>query len=460
MPIACSSTRHAVRVAVFLTCAASLHAAQAAQFDYEASLSGGHSDNIRRSSTDEEDENIAAAGLRFSLDQRGPKLRADAVGNLSYFEYLDNTFDSELLADFSGNAVFAFVPQRFEWIVSDNYGQALADPFAPPTPDNREDINFLSTGPDVTLGLGSRSKVHLGARYSLVTYEDRPLDFDTVSAEAGLVRMLSPASNVSVNVRAAQTTYDDSALDADYDQSEAFVRYDVKGARTQLSLDLGYTEVDRDAATDSEGGLLLRFNATRRLSPASTATLTAGREFSNSGTAFAGMQSTGGVSLDAAPGLQTAQPFTSDYVTLGWNFSRNRTTFSLLASWNDQSYDDVDGAQPSAAVTASDQTLTTAGVQLSRELSPRTSLSLHALYTQADFQQADSDYSDMNGGLVYSWRLSRNVSLRATYDHFNRSSDSPAGDSKENRYWLSLVYGRGTPRSTLAGPEFAVDTGS
>lgn len=422
----------------------------AADFAYEATLGLGHSDNIGRTESNEQEEDIASAGLRFSLDRQSSRLQANAVGNVAYAEYLDNTYDSEVLGNFAGNARVALVPQRFEWVISDNFGQTLADPFSPTTPDNRENINYFSTGPEVTLAFGSRMRLRLGGRYSLATYEDSPLDFDTKSGDAALIRTLSAASNLSLNVRAAQTTYDERALNADYDQREAFVRYDVAGARTRISLDAGYTEVDRDAAADSEDGLLLRLDATRRLSPSSTAVLTAGREFSNSGSAFAGLQGVGGVGLEAVGGQQTAQPFVNDYITLGWNFSRQRTSFGVYGAWSDQSYD---------ATPALDQTLTSLGGQFRRELSPQTSLGLHAVYSRGEFQLPNSDYDDMNAGLTFGWRLSRSVSLNATYDHFKRSSDRPDGDSAENRYWLTLAYGRGTPRSSLAGMQYAPDAG-
>lgn len=425
--------------------------AAGADFAYDANLGLGHSDNIRRTSANEEDENIAAAGLNFSLGQTSQRLQADAIGSFSYAEYLDNTYDSELLGNFAGNARFKFVPQRFEWVATDNFGQVLSDPFAPPTPDNREDINYFSTGPDVTLAFGSRSRLRLGGRYSLVTYQDTPLDFDTVSGDAAWVRMLSSASNISLNVRTARTEYDQAALNGDYDQSEAFVSYDLTGARTRLAVDVGYSVLDRDAATRTEDGLLLRLNASRRLSASSTATLTAGHEFSNSGSTFAGMQEVGNIGLDTTPGRQTAQPFVSDSVALGWNFARNRTSFGLFASWTDQSYEDN---------AALDQTLTGFDAQLRRELSSNTSVMFHAQYSKAEFQQQNADYDDLNAGCVFAWGLSRNVSLQVAYDHLRRSSDVPTGDSAENRFWLSIGYGRGTPRTALVGPQFDASGGS
>lgn len=430
--------------------------ASASDLAYQLEGGIGHSDNISRLPANEQDDTIAKAGVQFSFDQTSKRLQADLVGDLAYFEYLDDTYDSEVLGNFMGNARIGLVPDRFEWVISDNYGQVLSDPFAPVTPDNRENINYFTTGPDLILAFGSRNRLTMGARYANTVYEDSPFDSQGYSGQLGFAHLLSAASSLSLNVHAQQVDYDEDLQDAngdpvnpDYNQSEAFVTYAVSGARTHLSLDLGYTQLDRDADAEKEDGALARLNVSRRVSPASTATLTAGHEFQNSAGAFASVQGGGGSSgLGAVPGRQTAQPFTSDYVTLGWNFSRVRTGFSLNASFNKQTYEDA---------SFLDQKVTLLSAQLSRALSQRSTLSLHGAYSQGDFQQPDSDYKDTNVGLGLNWRLSRAWSLNATYDYFHRSTDAALGGYDENRYWLSVMYGRGTPRSTPLAPAFSVD---
>lgn len=419
----------------------------AAEFAYNASLSAGRSDNVGLTADNEQEEDIAAAGLRFSLAQSSARLEVDAVGDLAYVEYLDDTYDSDLLGSFAGNARFRFVPERFEWMISDNFGQVLTDPFTPPTPGNRENVNYLTTGPDATLALGSQSRLRLSGRYSLGTYEYSPLDFDTLGGGVTLERDLSSASAVSLHVTAARTEYDEATLDADYDQNDAFVRYQVTGARTSLGLDAGYTVLDRDTADDKEDGLLLRMDVVRRVSSASTISLAGGREFSNSGVAFAGMQTIGGVGQGTASGRQTAQPFLNDSAHLGWNFARQRTAFGLFASWSEQSYEDDNTL---------DQTLTGGGGRFSRELSPRTSLGLQAQYSQVDYQ-VGADYDDLYADVNFSWQLSQHMSLTATYGYYERMGDLPGSDAKENRYLLSISYGQGTPRDVLAGPQTPVD---
>lgn len=422
--------------------------AGAANLAYELEAGVGRSDNIARTATNEIEEDIATAGLQFSLDHVTPRLEADLIGDFAYYDYLDDTYDSEVLGNFTGNATFNVIRDRLQWVVADNFGQVLTDPFEPATPDNREQINYFTTGPNIVMGFGSQTRLRLGARYSITTYEDSPFDSDSVLGEIELSRMLSSASSLGLSARAQQVEYDEAALDADYDQSEAFLRYHAEGVRTVLTVDAGYTEIDQEAADDSQSGLLLRLDVTRRLSASSTLALGLGREFSSSGAAFASTQAVTGVGLGATPGRQTVDPFTNEYVTLGWSYERNRTGFDLFGSWNDQSYE----SDP-----LFDQSLSTLSGSIYRDFSTRLRVQLGASYAEADFEEPNSNYEEISANATVSWRLSRSLSIGLTYDHFDRTSDIPDGGYKENRYWLSLTYGSGQPRARVRTPDFAID---
>ena len=429
--------------------ALALGSACAAELEYRASLGAGHSDNIRRTETNEVSEDIATAGLQFSADQRTAKLQADVVGDLAYYDYRNHTYDSEVVGNALADIRYSFVPQRFDWVLTDNFGQVLDDPFAPPTPDNRENINYFATGPDLTMAFGSQTRLRLSGRYALTTYETSPLDSDSALAELALIRLLSGVSSVSLHARAQQVRYDEASLNGDYDQGEAFVRYEAEGARTRLSADLGYTELKLDAGDQKIDGPLVRLNIQRRLSSASVLTFDGGSEFTNSGSAFAETQGIGGIGLGSAPGRQTVQPFTLDHAALTWDFQRNRTGFSLFGAWEKHSYDED---------PILDQTTTTFGAALRRQMSPATSLTLNAAFTDATFEQPGVDYQEVSGGVGFDWRLSRAVSVTASYEYVDRNSDLAGTSYKENRFWLSIGFGRGDPRNRRATPQFAVDT--
>jgi hypothetical protein len=416
---------------------------------YEASAGVGRSDNILRNPSNEKSEDIASAGLQFSFDKQSSKVQADAIADLAYFDYRDNTFDSQFIGNFAGSALVSFVPERFDWAISDNFGQVLTDPFQPSTPDNDENLNYFTTGPNVTFAFGSQNRLRIGGRYSIASYETSPYDSDSLSGQIGLIHELSNSGSISLNGRVQSVDYKEESLNADYDQDDAYVRYEAQGARTRLGIDVGYSRIDRDAATEANGGELVRLDLSRRISAASVVVLTGGREFSSSGAAFASSQGTGGISLNATQGRQRPEPFTNDYATLAWNYSRNRTGFSLFGSWNDQSYEES---------SSLDQTIARYGIQIRRDLSQNARLSVNGNRASVTFQQSSADYDEDTAGVELSWQLSRTLVVGVSYDYFHRNSDLASADYTENRYWLRVGYARGTPRSGFLMPTFAIDS--
>lgn len=421
----------------------------AATFDYQAHLGAGHTDNVYRTEVTEESESFALAGTQFSLLQNGTRLDTDVVANLAYVEYLDNAADSEITGNLAGLLTYAFVPERFVWSVSDNFGQVLSQPFQPSSPGNREYINTFATGPDFTMAVGTQTRLRLTGRYGVTSYEDSPFDSDTTSGHLSLLRQVSASSTLSLTGGMRSFSYDEASFDADYEQREVYLGWTARGARTHLNLAVGYNEVERDADPDKDSGMLLRLDASRRISSSSTATLTAGREFANSATAFASGQSVAGVGIGATPGLQSPDPFTRDYVTLGWDFSRERTSLGLFASWEQNSYD---------TNSAFDQSLGSVGFSVQRRMSMATSLIVDAAFGTGEFEQTGS-YDDLSGGLGFNWQMSRSLSMTFRYDYFTRDSELVLGDYNENRYMLTFAYGRGVPRSQFSAPAFAVDQG-
>lgn len=433
---------------VSVLCALCSSLAGAADFSYRATVGAYQTDNIARTPTNAQSETILAPGLQFSLGQLSPRLQADVLGDFAYNEYVDNTYDSEVLGNFMADAHLALIPQRFEWALSDNFGQVVADPFAPVTPENRENINRLSTGPDLTLGLGASTRVQLGGRYTLTSYETSPFDSDSITGQLALIRLLSDASSVSFNVRNQSVAYDEFA-DADYDQADAYLRYQVKGARTNLALDAGYSRLDADSSADTQGGALIRLEVSRRVSMSSRLSLNLGREFMSAGGAFASAQGAASIDLTTTPGRQTVQPFVADHVNVGWDFVRYRTGFSVQGAWTDQSYRDN---------PLLDQKLATFTGTVRRDIARSATLSVNSVYSKAVFDQPGGDYDEWAAGVSVLWRLTRSLSLTASFLHSDRSSDFALGNYKENRVSLLFGYGRGEPRTTRVAPSFGIDT--
>lgn len=414
--------------------------AQEMETAYGARVGIGATDNIRRSATAETDETIATAGVNFSLAQKSRRLTTDATGDFSYLNYLDDVFDDEIVGSFAGQARLGIVPERFEWLFADNFGQASRQAFEAATPENRENINYFTTGPTLVIGAGSTTRLSLDGRYSQVSYETSRLDSDRLGGNVALIRQLGSSSSASLNVAYQDVDFNDDALNTDFETREAFVRYDVTGGRTSLGVDLGYTEVEQMEQKDS--GMLARMQASRRVSPSSTLSLSLGREFSDSGNLFQQLQSM--QSTQAGPGgiqpvQPTSDPFTSTYGTLGWYFERNRTGFGLSAAHFDEDYEEDN---------LRDRTRTSFSASLRRHLTPTVQLLASVERTEEEFGEASQDFSELYGTMLLSWQLGRRISLEFQYERVDRDADGLAAEYVENIAWVRVSYARGSRRAS------------
>ena len=73
---------------------------------YEVATGVGHSDNISRVESGEIDETLASAGLKLDWRERTRRIEGDAFVDLTYVEYLDDTYDGEVLGTATGNVDF------------------------------------------------------------------------------------------------------------------------------------------------------------------------------------------------------------------------------------------------------------------------------------------------------------------------------------------------------------------
>ena len=97
-------------------------AAPAFAFGVDAGI--GESDNVTLVSTDKVSQTMATADVDFAANERSRLLDANAKGDFTYLDYLQNAYAAQWLGRFDGVADVAIVPQRFTWVVRDDFGQS------------------------------------------------------------------------------------------------------------------------------------------------------------------------------------------------------------------------------------------------------------------------------------------------------------------------------------------------
>lgn len=407
-----------------------------AQADISASAEAGvgYSDNITRVADNEIDETIGTVGLDLAWRERTRRIRGNALVDLSYFEYVDNTYDSEIVGTANGTLSVAVIPERFNWIFQDSFGQAQSDPFLPSTPETREDLNYFTTGPDLTMRFGSTGFGRLFGRWSSTNYEDSPLDAERTAAGASVGRRASPRSELSLNAVTESTDFDNE-FNTDYDRESAFIGWRLDASRTTLNTELGYTWLKRDGAEET-GSALVNINVTRELTASSDLNLSLSQQFGDGSDSLRSQLDGNVVGSGGSQITATSDPFLGRTISLEWNYLRNRTGFGLGASHSNEEYE---------TATALDRKRDVFSARFNRQLASVLSLEFTATLESEKFSNVAQENDELRFAATLNWRAWRRLGLRLLVERADRDTEGGTGigDFVENRAFLTFAYNWG-----------------
>ena len=446
-----------------LTFLAWIAAADAETLNYGVDAGLGETDNIGLAPKNGVSQTIAAVDVDFDVKHQSRRLDVDAKGDFSYLNYLQGAFDSQVVGRFDGVAHVALIPQRLTWVFQDDFGQAALDPFVPTTPANLENVNYFTTGPDLHLRVGGTGFVDLGARYARAQYATNPFNSNRYVGTVAAGLQLSARSSVSLNAAFERVLFENTVVNGDFDHTKAYARYEIEGARTSLSVELGATKITQDASAgtsiivlDPDGvprtvtvtipqnaysttGPLARIALTRKLSTAASLTLSGGRELTDAGSSFGGIQGGAIGGVGAAPSFQTSSSYTSSFASVGWNYKRNRTSVGVSARWDR----DVYPAQPQFD-------LRRGGVEfrVARKLSRALTAQVIGRYGKSDYfnaapatlQGGSPKFDDALIGAAVVWRHGRALEVKLRAEHSSRNTTGADTGYRENRIFVMVGY--------------------
>lgn len=399
---------------------------------FSVNVGATYSDNIRRVSANEESELLPEAGLQFSMARDG-RLDADVSMNLQYRTYADDAFDDELLGGLDGRLSYEFIPERFSWTAEDNFGQSFTDRQAVETPDNRQNLNYFTTGPTLILPLGSRTSLAISGRWSDVDYEKSGFDSERLSGQVTLNRTLNETSALSLSLASQRVEFDQSPPNSDYDLHSAFLSYQARGTRTTIALRGGLTSL-HDFGESTEGPLA-DVTLTRKLGARATLTLNAGTQFYDSAESFRRDREFADIALGNEDTVPSRDPFQQDYASVAWAIEGVRTKLRLGADWRSEDHE---------TDLTLDRERVGASANVSRRVGPRLTMSLFGRYDDESFGVGNVDFDEWSAGASFDWALTAGIALALRAEHNDGSGDTSAGsglrDYTENRYTLRLTY--------------------
>jgi hypothetical protein len=408
---------------------------------YGADVGVAESDNVTLVSTDKVSQTMAVADADFDYKKISRRLDVDAKGNFTYLDYLQGAYGSQLIGRFDGMAHLAIIPERIVWVLQDDFGQGALDAFTPVTPTNLENINYVSTGPDFALRFGANSYLNVSARYARAQYATSPFNSNRLLGNLAWGLQLSARSSVSLNGDTERAMFENTVLNSDFDRTNAFGRYEVHGARTDLSADLGATTIRQNGASTSGG--LAKVDLTRKLSAAASLTASLGRALTDASTSFSSLQSGAIGVVGTAPAAQTSNNYTSNYASAGWHYERNRTTISLSGRWEKALYE---------RVSVLDNTRSGAEFKVARRLTRALTAEVLGQYYKTDYarsliaaQSGTSRFDDESVIAGLTWRHGRGLEVKLRCEHSARLTTG-IYSYRENRAILTIGYRPSTRR--------------
>jgi|SRR5580658_695898 hypothetical protein len=393
---------------------------------------------------------IGLIGLVGDLRHEGSRLDYQLDSDIAVARYTDGDYSTEVAGYLDGLADFKIVPGLFYWSARETYSQQELNPFLPPTPENLENINNLSTGPRLILRPTLRTTISLDAQYAYI-YTTSPsslylnLNSSRYSGDLSLERAFSNAASAYVTGSVQRVLFNDTTtlvptdtvigiieqpqtINDDYTLSQAVVGYRLTNTRTVLDLSGGATALRLNNETLHGGTWNL--SLARVLTPSQRLTLRASQELTDAvGQLRQNLAQP--VPSITAERLANGDPFTSRQYGIDWRFEGPRTSFELGALQYTDHY---------VENSTNDVTSKFVSALAARQLNPVLNWDIGIRYEHQSYQTGTINTTSEITNL--RWQVGRKVELRFLYAHSNQnahSNQSPI-DYVDNQVGVIVSY--------------------
>jgi hypothetical protein len=395
-----------------------------------------HTDNAALTDTAEKSDTMGLLGGSIDYEHDSRRLKASLVGSGNYVHYLDDTFDDDFQSQASGKLAVGIVPDRFLWNVEDTFGQISVNQFQPVTPDNRQNVNTFSTGPDFIARLGPQSDLTFSGRYGDTQYEESDqIDSKRWSGSVAFRRHVSDTTSWGVIASQQHTEYDVPGS-PEYDQPMLYGTWQTTGARQSLSIDVGANRIEVDDESSTKP--LVRVDWSRRIATAWTMGVRLKSEYQNTADQFLNQNL---IRNASAPELGISQaPAANHSGEVSFAFARPRTRFSVGGGYSQLDYSVDNGLNEDAWYGA---------VEISRRHTPRLEGFVNYRIDKRTYERnAALDDTRQLAEVGLDWRLGKALYMTAAYQYSNADSDAATSRYSANMIYLMFSFRQGT----ITGP--------
>jgi hypothetical protein len=393
-----------------------------------------YTDNAGLTSTNEEDDWIAEAAVGGTISHDTGSLSASAAAAFSHQNYLDDTFGDQNYLNLSAIAGWEQIRDRLTWNVRDYFTQTSIDSLDPDTPNNTQNANVFSFGPEIYFLATPRNGITINPLFQDYYYEDDNTDNQQYGVTAGWLYKMYPTMAVGLNGGVTQVSYEDEDLNPDYTSSTLQAVISGTRPRSQYTARFGTTHIDRDRFDNQNGfsgSLDWLYNITGRssLRVFALSDLTdASRDFFNA-------------EVDPDTGDFTNQQVSGDVLqnnTVRLTYRREGDSLNT-GIWTELR--DLDYKE-----SPDDRKVQDYGVDLGYQISPLLTTGIDGRYTRTkvtDTGRTDKEYS-IGGNVAY--QLSRMLRCDLNVRYRDKNSTQSIDEYNQFSVFAGIVYGTGRLR--------------
>ncbi len=410
--------------------------AHSARVDYAIDAGIEHDDNVRLDPVNPTAQQIWRTGLGFLVTENNSTIQASVDGRVDYRMFQDSVYSNTVEGVMNGRLNWVMLQDRLSFTVEDNLQLEAIDRFAADSPDNRQQVNILSAGPNLFFNIGQTARGQLEARY-IDTHAEVTSQFNSQRWGLALraVKDLGANSVLSLNAQTQDVDFDNDLAALDYRRNDLYARYEQSFPNLDLGVDLGYSRLDY-RQTGSRSNPLFRAELAWRASERSRFTLFAANQFSDAAdAAISEVGDAGGtlipdrVLIDG--GTITAAVYEEQRVELGYAYQGARGSFVVAPYVQRLNYEDaLNDDEEDRGVTAG----------FDYRLRPTLTLSSYLNFERVHFDQIDRTDDTRNFRLSLDKQWSRHLSTALSYTRYERTSELASAEAKQNVWYLRVIY--------------------
>ncbi len=406
------------------------YSVSATEVNYSVGVTISKYDNLNLVQNPVQEETSESIIGTLSIVENTVNLVANLNASLRTTNYQNNQSDDENLGNLVANALWVISPGRYEWFVSDTFTQTLANTFSADTPNNRQNTNAFSTGPNFIWRINSRNNLNIEARAETTSFESSQTvtdaDNNRVRIATSWEHQLQVASLLSLNYTTEAVNFDDEVSNTNFDRNDLFFRLIYQRGINTFEADAGITRLDIANTIDETRFRLSVLNTRTRTS---TIQLEINRNLTDTASNLLNQPS--GNTVNTGSEVSTADVFLDKTARIVYNKTLVSGSFNIdiNKTINDyQQQNQLDQIEKGVLIT---------GVWNVQRASQ---LSLTARYINSIYNNVSREDDDYLYSLLYTYSARRHITVGLQTTAQERESSDPINNYNDFRVILSLTY--------------------